>query len=265
MRTFAQHIPNALTCCNLICGCTAVMAAFNGAFPMAATFIFIAVGFDFLDGLAARLLHAASPIGKDLDSLADIISFGLAPSAMLFRTFVNLSIITQAVLEESYPWILRIFSLVATLAIPVCSALRLAKFNNDPRQTSTFIGLPVPAHAIFWVSLLFSLSSMEGVNNVHAPYSFANTPLLWVATFSFLALVSSLLLVSEIPMFSLKVKSLAWKGNELRYLLLISGVILTIMLPKLLGISATILLYIILSVFGQHHAKAPQSAEDSHE
>ena len=262
MPNLLRHLPNALTCCNLICGCIATAAALDGRLMTAVALLFAAVAFDFVDGLAARLLHAASPIGKDLDSLADVVSFGLAPAAMLHRLFVDLSLLGP---DATLPLPLSILATIAVLAIPVGSALRLAKFNNDARQTTSFIGLPVPAHAIFWVSLLFSLSSMEGVNNVHAPYSFANTPLLWVATFSFLALVSSLLLVSEIPMFSLKVKSLAWKGNELRYLLLISGVILTIVLPKLLGISATILLYILLSVFGQHHAKAPQSAEDSHE
>ena len=185
----------------------------------AVALLFAAVAFDFVDGLAARLLHAASPIGKDLDSLA-----------------VPLSILAT----------------IAVLAIPVGSALRLAKFNNDARQTTSFIGLPVPAHAIFWSSLLASLARIAEQH----PAAVAADLTLWVVGLSVLALAGSLLLVSELPMFSLKVKSMAWQGNERRYLLLISAVVLTLAMPMLTGISATILLYILLSIFDR---KAPEA------
>ncbi|MFC2490727.1 MAG: hypothetical protein ACFNVK_11720 [Prevotella sp.] len=145
-----------------------------------------------------------------------------------------------------------ILATVAVLAIPVGSALRLAKFNNDARQTTSFIGLPVPAHAIFWSSLLASLARIAEQH----PAAVAADLALWVIGLSVLALAGSLLLVSELPMFSLKVKSMAWQGNERRYLLLIAAVALTLAMPMLTGISATILLYILLSIFDR---KAPET------
>ena len=244
MPNLLRHLPNALTCCNLICGCIATAAALDGRLMTAVALLFAAVTFDFVDGLAARLLHAASPIGKDLDSLADVVSFGLAPAAMLHRLFVDLSLLGP---DATLPLPLSILATVAVLAIPVGSALRLAKFNNDARQTTSFIGLPVPAHAIFWSSLLASLARIAEQH----PAAVAADLTLWV-----LALAGSLLLVSELPMFSLKVKSMAWQGNERRYLLLIAAVVLTLAMPMLTGISATILLYILLSIFDR---KAPET------
>ena len=249
MPNLLRHLPNALTCCNLICGCIATAAALDGRLMTAVALLFAAVAFDFVDGLAARLLHAASPTGKDLDSLADVVSFGLAPAAMLHRLFVDLSLLGP---DATLPLPLSILATVAVLAIPVGSALRLAKFNNDARQTTSFIGLPVPAHAIFWSSLLASLARIAELH----PAAVAADLTLWVIGLSVLALAGSLLLVSELPMFSLKVKSMAWQGNERRYLLLISAVVLTLAMPMLTGISATILLYILLSIFDR---KAPET------
>ena len=237
MPTLARHLPNALTCCNLICGCIATTVALDGRFMAATLFLFIAVLFDFMDGLAARLLRAVSPIGKDLDSLADIVSFGLTPGAMLYSFFARLAP------DQSLSDGLAALATFAALAIPVGSALRLAKFNNDTRQTHSFIGLPVPAHAIFWSSLIASFVLLGD----RLPASVDNLPL-WIVGLSVLAFAGSLLLVSEIPMFSLKIKSVAWKGNERRYLLLLSAIVLTLALPALTGIAATIVLYILLSV-----------------
>lgn len=253
MPNLLRHLPNALTCCNLICGCIATAAALDGRLMTAVALLFAAVAFDFVDGLAARLLHAASPIGKDLDSLADVVSFGLAPAAMLHRLFVDLSLLGP---DATLPLPLSILATVAVLAIPVGSALRLAKFNNDARQTTSFIGLPVPAHAIFWSSLLASLARIAEQH----PAAVAADLTLWVIGLSVLALAGSLLLVSELPMFSLKVKSMAWQGNERRYLLLIAAVVLTLAMPMLTGISATILLYILLSIFDR---KAPETESPS--
>ena len=252
MPNLVRHLPNALTCCNLICGCIATAAALDGRLMTATALIFAAVAFDFVDGLAARLLHAASPIGKDLDSLADVVSFGLAPGAMLHRFFVDVSLLAP---DAALPFLLSSLATAAALAIPVGSALRLAKFNNDARQTTSFIGLPVPAHAIFWSSLLASLA----MTAERQPAAVAADLTVWVVGLSVLAFAGSVLLVSELPMFSLKVKNMAWKGNERRYLLILSAVVLTLALPALTGISATILLYILLSIFDR---KAPSAESE---
>lgn len=243
MNRIGRYIPNTLTCCNLIFGCMACIAALEGYGLHAMTYIFVAVVFDFTDGLAARLLKAYSPIGKDLDSLADMVSFGVAPGLMLFR-FIHERITDPSI--TVYPCLLYLFY-IATLAIPVCSALRLAKFNNDTRQTTSFIGLPVPAHAIFWSSLICTLT--PDCDSVLSVLTTDLSPTILLTIMAVMAIATSLLLVSEIPMFSLKVKSLAWKGNEQRYLLILAAIVLTIWLG-IVGIAMTILLYILLSFVG---------------
>lgn len=224
-----KHIPNTITCLNLCSGCVACAMACSGNLYMAAVFVILAAVFDFFDGFAARWLHAYSPIGKDLDSLADLVSFGVAPGMMLY-------IVLKQAFESGVfgP----AFMLVPYMAfvIPAFSALRLAKFNNDPRQTTSFIGLPVPANALFWISAVYSTQQLAAGNVI-----------LYTAVALILAGITSFLLVSEIPMFSLKIKSLAWKGNEFRYVLGICAVLFTV-LWGFLGIAGTMLLYIALSV-----------------
>lgn len=208
------------------------MMAFQGQLLAAAIWIIVAALFDFLDGFAARLLKAYSPMGKELDSLSDMVSFGVAPGMVLF------ALLREA--ADALPWgqfnqIVPYFAFV----IPVFSALRLAKFNIDERQTTSFIGMPVPAHALFWSSLAYSLQPIA-----------TRQPLIFVIALILLACASSYLLVSEIPMFSLKVKSLKWRGNEMRYLLVI-GSLLFVLLWGFLGIAGAILLYLILSIFNK--------------
>ena len=142
-----RHIPNALTCLNLFSGCIAGVMAFESRYELALLFIIISAVFDFFDGLAARALDAHSPIGKDLDSLADDISFGVAPSLIVFSLFKEMPY--PAYMEGTATWLP-----YSAFLISVFSALRLAKFNNDTRQTTSFIGLPVPANALFWASLV---------------------------------------------------------------------------------------------------------------
>lgn len=227
-----QHIPNTITCCNLVSGCIASVMAFEGQLLYAAAWIILAAIFDFFDGLAARLLKAYSPLGKELDSLADMVSFGVAPGMILFF-----------LLREAAPalppgqWNLYVPYLA--FVIPAFSGLRLAKFNIDTRQTTSFIGLPVPAHALFWASAGNAVQPLIGAN-----------PGLFTLLAIPIAVVSSLLLVAEIPMFSLKIKSLSWKGNELRYILVACAVLFTVVWG-FLGIAGTILLYIILSIFNR--------------
>ena len=195
-----KHIPNFITCLNLFSGCVASYLAFKGNYEGAFIAILLAAVFDFMDGFAARLLKAYSAMGKELDSLADMISFGLAPGAIVF------SFLTDTGTNEWLPFV--------GFLIPVFSGLRLAKFNIDDRQSSSFLGLPVPANAIFWAGLVYSFSPFL-MNNVWFLF-------ILIALFCFF-------LVSEIPMFSLKFKNISWKENQNQYLFLIGcGVILAI-------------------------------------
>ncbi len=232
--TIRKHIPNTITCMSLVSGCIASVMALQGNLLWAVVWVIIAAVFDFMDGFAARMLKAYSPMGKELDSLGDMVSFGVAPGMILFW---ELGQISQAV-----PWgaICEILPYTA-FVIPAFSGLRLAKFNIDERQSTSFIGLPVPAHALFWSSLVYSYDKL--------PAAPMDERLLIILTI-LLAIGTSLLLVSEIPMFSLKIKSLAWKGNEMRYLLVVCAIAF-VALWGFAGITATILLYILLSIFNK--------------
>lgn len=230
-----KHIPNTITCLNLVSGCIASVMAFRGFIWHAIIWIIIAAVLDFFDGFAARLLKAYSPIGKDLDSLADVVSFGVAPGMMVYWLLDKF-----ADLGDFKFYSIGIFAFI----IPALSAVRLAKFNNDTRQTESFIGLPVPAHALFWASVVY--------------YFYVNPSLIaivparyWIVGIIIAVIGVSLLLISEIPMFSLKVKSLAWKGNELRYILILAAVAF-FALFGLSGIALTILLYILISWLTGH-------------
>ncbi len=233
-----KHIPNTITCCNLISGCIATYWAFQGDYRLALLFIVIGAVFDFFDGMTARLLHVSSPIGKELDSLADDITFGFAPSAIVF-SFLNAQCTSMAAANSS------LFTLHSSLpylafVMAAFSALRLAKFNLDERQALGFIGLPTPANALFWGSLIVGL----GDTIATLPY----TPwLIIVGTF-----VSCYLLVSEIPMFALKFKTWGWKGNEVKYVFLLSCVPLLLLLG-VSGLAAIIAWYVLLSVITQKH------------
>ena len=218
-----KHIPNTITCCNLISGCIATYYAFQGDFLMALLFIIIGAVFDFFDGMSARLLGVSSPIGKELDSLADDITFGFAPSAIVFG-FLS-------------PLTSHLSPLIAFLAFIMAafSALRLAKFNLDERQALGFIGLPTPANALFWGSLIVGLQQ----------HDVAFSGMEWVILVG--TFISSYLLIAEIPMFALKFKHWGWKGNEIKYIF----VLLCIPLLLFLGVSgfaAIIAWYVVLSV-----------------
>lgn len=230
--SITKFIPNTITCMNLTSGCFATTMALQGNLKAAIIWIILAALFDFTDGLAARLLKAYSPLGKELDSLSDIVSFGVAPGMSLYV------LLTTAVgtLGWSNSWLPYL-----AFVIPVFSGLRLAKFNIDERQTTSFIGMPVPAHALLWGSLSYVLQSF-----------IANDALYILIACLIASMLTSYLLVSEVPMFSMKVKSLKWKGNEVRYILICSGIAF-IALFGFLGIAGTILLYIILSLFNKQH------------
>ena len=225
-----KHIPNMLTCCNLISGCIATYFAFQGCSREALLCIVIGAVFDFFDGMVARLLHVSSPIGKELDSLADCITFGFAPSAMLF-SFLGSFHVHQ------------VFLPFLAFIMAAFSALRLAKFNLDERQSLGFIGLPTPANALFWGALIVSLEFQSCCEVCQR-----SDYLLYILLA--LLFVSCYLLVSEIPMFALKFKQWGWKGNEVKYVFLLTSLLLIVFLG-ITGIAAAIAWYVVLSVCTQ--------------
>lgn len=241
-----KHIPNTVTCCNLISGCIATVCALDGKPEMALLFIILGAVFDFFDGMTARLLHVSSEIGKELDSLADDITFGIAPASIVYW---QLGIIDYPEFLEPLRGILPFFAFI----ISAFSALRLAKFNLDTRQTTSFIGLPTPANALFWGSLIVGFNQ-ELVN------SQLTLPLMLIGI-----CVSSWLLIAEIPMFALKFKHWGFSGNEIKYgfivfsaVALITSIVVGMTGSDIskcyAGFSIVIIAYIIVSVLTQKKA-----------
>ena len=229
-----RHIPNFVTACNLFSGCIAAVMAFQANYEAAILFIILGATFDFFDGMLARLFHVSGPLGKELDSLADDITFGFAPSVIVFSLFK----------EVQYPAFMQsmtdIFPYTAFI-IAVFSALRLGKFNIDPRQSSSFIGLPTPANALFWGSLVVGGHSFLTSDAFNALYLFI------------LVLLMSYLLVAELPMFSLKFKNLSWKDNKISYIFLLVCIPLLVIF-RISGFAAIILWYILLSLLTKEKA-----------
>lgn len=224
-----KHIPNFITSLNLFSGCVAIVMAFEGAFLWVVFWVIIAATFDFLDGMAARVLNAPSKIGKELDSLADVVSFGVAPAVAVFimlRSYTSY-LESLATIQSYIPYL--------AFIIPVFSALRLAKFNIDERQTSSFLGLPTPANALFWISYVYGMYNISTTNNF----------MLFLTLL--LIIVLSLLMVSEIPMFSFKLKNMQLKGNEKPLLLSVCAITL-LLLCGVSGLAWTVLLYILISI-----------------
>ncbi len=223
-----KHIPNAITCTHLFCGCMGIFFAFSGNLNYAAYAVFTAAFFDFLDGMAARLLKVHSEIGKQLDSLADAVSFGVLPSVIILGLFS----LRENDLNNSVWWHFGAFF------IAVFSALRLAKFNVDTRQTNSFIGLPTPASAMVAASFPLILAQ----NNASFTDIILN-PYFLVAYI----ILNCGLLVAELPLLSLKFKNLSLNENIYRYVLLFfAGVCLVIF--KFAAIPVIIIFYIILSI-----------------
>ena len=259
MRSLMKSVPNMITCLNLFSGSLACVLAMEQNYTGALIFIIFAAIFDFLDGFAARLLKAFSPIGKDLDSLADVISFGLAPGLLIFSFLQKLE--EMASINVGIHFI--------GFLIPIFAALRLAKFNIDTRQTNSFLGLPVPANALFWGALIPTLNYKFLGNDLSIKFADFHTPYIdgvlgngWgiiILVISFV-IIFSLLMVSELPMFSLKFKSYGWKGNEMQYFLIVLTILLVFFF-QLFGISLCILVYIFMSaiaVIGNMLKKNPK-------
>ena len=225
MRKF---IPNLITLLNLSAGCIGVVFAFTTDLRMVSVMIFISLVFDYMDGMAARLLNARSAIGKELDSLADLISFGLLPALIANRLLHP---------SEYTSWAYMAF------LITVFSAYRLAKFNTDDRQTESFIGLPTPANALFWSSFPLIIMSESTAFVPGIMSDLMADPIVIIACI----FVFSYLLIAELPLFSLKFKNMSWKENKDRFIFLI----LTLILILILGYYALpfiILLYLLISI-----------------
>lgn len=223
-----RNIPNSITCCNLISGCIATYNAFLGDIRMALLWIIVGAVFDFFDGMSARLLKVSSPIGKELDSLADDITFGFAPSAIIFYELSIMEYPSELLMLKPY---LPFFAFV----MAAYSALRLAKFNLDERQSLGFIGLPTPANALFWGALFV------GAQN------FMESTAYMLPVVLLMICVSCWLLIAEVPMFALKFKQWGWKGNEVKYIFLISCLPL-LMIFGITAFSVIIAWYVVLSV-----------------
>ena len=265
-----RHIPNTITSLNLLSGCFAVVLSFSGNFKAALFMIIASAIFDFCDGFAARLLKAYSPMGKELDSLADMVSFGLAPATIMFNKMLeyfkldfqegadrlaslfNLELATSSdifskiislPLQESACYMI---PLLCALSIAVFSGLRLAKFNIDTRQTENFIGLATPSCALIVGSLIYTCEIYPQIDSFFAER---------VYILAIVSLLLSLLLVSEIPMFSFKFKSLRWADNRIKFSFLICAVLIAVVQTLIMGdfslsiwIFTTFVCYILLNV-----------------
>lgn len=231
MNSLKSNIANAVTCCNVLCGTLAIFTCLGPAtlcglpsWQVACLLIFLAAVADFADGLVARAIGVSGPLGKELDSLSDLVSFGVAP-ALLIR---------MALADALSPcWLTWIPAL-----IPVAGAVRLARFNIDTRQTTSFLGLPIPANAIFWMGYAAA---------IYAGWQLFVTP--WFTTCIILLL--SALMVSELPLLALKFKQYSWRGNEARYLLILGACALILLYPGLPALMLIIGWYVIISIIAR--------------
>jgi CDP-diacylglycerol--serine O-phosphatidyltransferase len=230
MSMLRRNLPNYLTCMNLLCGTIGIIAVFDNNLVLSAGLIALASVFDFFDGLVARALRVTSPIGKELDSLADMVSFGVLPSLIFFMLISR----PHSFHPSEYLQYLRFVPLLMVLF----SAWRLAKFNIDTRQTSSFIGLPTPANAL----LIAAFPMIIEYDRFNVGHYLLNPWLL-----AGLSLLLCFLLVAELPLFALKFKNYGFADNKVRYIFIIIAVVLAISLGYL-SVPAIILSYIFLSI-----------------
>lgn len=249
------NLPNLITASNFMCGVLAIIAAFFGRIEISAMLLILGMIFDFFDGFVARKLGINSPLGKDLDSLADLVSFGLAPGVLMFITIElrlngNLGATYLKVHDFQFNQFTDWLSFCA-LSIPFFSLFRLAKFNNDTRQSDRFMGVPTPTNTLFFLffPLLYSQIGMDDANPTEASYPWVLDPIVMAIT----SLVFPLLLISEIPLLSLKVKNFNLKSNMYQYLLL--GIsLITIFIAGIYALPIIVILYVILSLI-EHNTR----------
>lgn len=233
-----KHIPNIITLMNLLCGVGGIVAALNGYWNVAFWLMIAGAGFDFFDGMVARLLKVSGELGKQLDSLSDLVTFGVLPSIMMYKLLLGSDL--------PYPYFtlfnVRVIPLLAFL-IAAFSSLRLAKFNIDERQTSSFIGLPTPANALFIGALSYATHSSCHCSLLH---NIIASPYFLIP----LVFLSSYILVAELPLFALKFKNLKWTDNKIRYIFITLSIILLVIFYQWLYMAIIIIIpmYILLSI-----------------
>lgn len=231
-----RHLPNLITLLNLACGTVAIVLALEGQWQWAVYLILAAAVFDFLDGFVARMLNAYTDVGKQLDSLADLVSFGVLPAVFIYILFKNL-FQNQAAdaggFFDHMQWIV----LLSVLLVPVFSAIRLARFNSEKDEGVFFYGLPTPAHALFWTGIFWQM--MQSGSLFGTPL---NLFFMWA-----IMLIMAFHMILPVPMYSLKFEHFRLRGNLIRYLLLILA-ILILVFTGWGGLSLVILVYILLSL-----------------
>jgi CDP-diacylglycerol---serine O-phosphatidyltransferase len=233
-----KHIPNFITSLNLAAGFISIIFAFSGQIVMASWLILVAMAFDFLDGFSARLLKAYSPVGKELDSLADMVSFGVAPAVIIHFLLGNSLGLSQPMLINAGS-IQASLILLAPVIMVVCAALRLAIFNIDDTQSTSFRGIPTPASALAVISVVFA----DHYSQSRITELFTGSEV----TLLIFTLTISLLMVTRIPFLSLKTNHLKFRGNQGRYIL-IALVIATLAIFGFAGAIFIIPLYIVISL-----------------
>jgi CDP-diacylglycerol--serine O-phosphatidyltransferase len=232
-----KHIPNFITSLNLASGFAAIIFAANGNIESASWFILAAMIFDFLDGFSARMLKAYSAVGRELDSLADLVSFGVAPALIIYRVLLD-AVSLNVPININSEGLKSILLMIAPVFMVICAAIRLAVFNLDSSQSTSFKGLPTPANAIAVISIVIpGLFSQSAFYN-----SFTNSPLLLIL----LTFILSLLMISRIPLLSLKAHNLKFRGNEGRYILLVL-ILISVLIFGIMALPLIIPLYIISS------------------
>ena len=231
-----RHLPNLITLLNLACGTVAIVLTLEGQWRWAVYLVLAAAVFDFLDGFAARLLKAYSEVGKQLDSLADMVSFGVLPAVFIYTIFNNLfqnQPSDTGKFYEQLQWVI----LISVLLVPAFSAIRLARFNTDEDQGRIFYGLPTPAHALFWTGIFWQF--MENGYIFGTPM---NLFFMWA-----IMLIMAFYMILPVPMYNLKFEHMRLRGNLIRYLLLFLAVVILIF-TGLAGLPLVILVYILLSL-----------------
>ncbi|WP_310587966.1 CDP-diacylglycerol--serine O-phosphatidyltransferase [Larkinella humicola] len=220
-----RHLPNAMTCGNLLCGCIGLVMTLRGHSDTAAWLILLAGVLDFGDGFVARLVHASGPFGKELDSLADVVTFGVLPATLVYQALWSLGLGNWSYLA---------------FTIAVLAALRLANFNIDTRQSDQFIGLPVPANTIF-------IAAFPLMAHYQPQFAF-----LWQNPITlFLLIVFSFMMVAELPLLAFKFKSFGWRENRIKFSFLIGSAFLLLFL-HFAAVPLVIALYILISYFAKN-------------
>ncbi|MDE7160292.1 MAG: CDP-diacylglycerol--serine O-phosphatidyltransferase [Muribaculaceae bacterium] len=231
MNPVKKNLANAVTCCNVLCGTLSIFVLLGPdvvlglpSWQVACLLIFLAAVADFADGLVARAVGVSGPLGRELDSLSDLVSFCVAPAVLLRVALLG------AGTQEWVAWL--------PALIPVAGAVRLAKFNIDTRQTTSFLGMPVPANAIFWIG--YAAAVYGGWGALASP---------WLVTIGVVTLC--LLMISELPLLALKFKNYSWKGNEARYLLVMGVCALILLFPGAPGLMLIIAWYVVISIIAR--------------